>query len=187
VSDQAQNRSGVRDVPQPGAASFLISAVCRAVVPLRLQSKMRTITVKLPPEANFSFEMAGMHEWLDKYRCAPSRFKYHRTRSASSYRLNSTKKRELRSSNDILTKERRFRFQLVTAAVTPFILSYVVVYALAAAVADRVAGSSVVRDGQNQNWCGVAVQGQGARDCETASRPGRRLAGSRGVLSTLKP
>jgi hypothetical protein len=38
---------------------------------------MRTIIVKLPPEADFSSEMAGMREWLDKHRCAPSRFEYH--------------------------------------------------------------------------------------------------------------
>jgi len=37
---------------------------------------MRTIIMKLPPEADFSSEMAGMREWLDKHRCAPSRFKY---------------------------------------------------------------------------------------------------------------
>lgn len=44
---------------------------------MRLQSKMRTIYLKLPPEANFSFEMAEMRVWLDKHRCSPSRFKYH--------------------------------------------------------------------------------------------------------------
>jgi hypothetical protein len=44
---------------------------------LRLQSKMRTIIVKLPPEANFSSEMAEMRVWLDKHRCGPSMFKYH--------------------------------------------------------------------------------------------------------------
>jgi hypothetical protein len=38
---------------------------------------MRTIIVKLPPEANFSSEMAEMRVWLDKHRCAPSRFTYH--------------------------------------------------------------------------------------------------------------
>jgi len=38
---------------------------------------MRTIIVKLPSEANFASEMAGMREWLDKHRCAPSMFKYH--------------------------------------------------------------------------------------------------------------
>ena len=32
--------------------------------------------MKLPPEADLSSEMAGMREWLDKHRCAPSRFKY---------------------------------------------------------------------------------------------------------------
>jgi hypothetical protein len=37
---------------------------------------MRTVIMKLPPEADFSSEMAGMREWLDKHRCAPSRFKY---------------------------------------------------------------------------------------------------------------
>ena len=37
---------------------------------------MRTIMVKLPPKADFSSEMAGMREWLDKHGCAPSRFKY---------------------------------------------------------------------------------------------------------------
>ena len=66
MSDQARRRS----VPN--------IAVCRAAGPLRLQSKMRTIIVRLPSEANFSFEMAAMREWLDKHRCAPSRFKYHR-------------------------------------------------------------------------------------------------------------
>jgi len=37
---------------------------------------MPTIIMKLPPEADFSSEMAGMREWLDKHRSAPSRFKY---------------------------------------------------------------------------------------------------------------
>jgi hypothetical protein len=64
--------------PKPGAASSPTSAVCRAAGPLRLPSKMRTIIVRLPSEANFSFEMSAMREWLDKHRCAPSRFKYHR-------------------------------------------------------------------------------------------------------------
>lgn len=38
---------------------------------------MRTVIIKLPPETDFSSEMAGMREWLDKHRCAPSTFKYH--------------------------------------------------------------------------------------------------------------
>jgi hypothetical protein len=38
---------------------------------------MRIVVMKLPPEANFSTEMAEMREWLDKHRCAPSMFKYH--------------------------------------------------------------------------------------------------------------
>ena len=38
---------------------------------------MRTIIVKLPPEADFSSAMAEMRVWLDKHRCAPSRFEYH--------------------------------------------------------------------------------------------------------------
>ena len=37
---------------------------------------MQTIIMKMPPEADFSSEMVGMREWLDKHRCAPSRFKY---------------------------------------------------------------------------------------------------------------
>jgi len=37
---------------------------------------MRTVIMKLPPEADFSSEMARMREWLDKHRCAPSTFKY---------------------------------------------------------------------------------------------------------------
>jgi hypothetical protein len=37
---------------------------------------MPTIIMKLPPEADFSSEMAGTREWLDKHRCVPSRFKY---------------------------------------------------------------------------------------------------------------
>jgi len=37
---------------------------------------MQTVIMKLPPEADFSSEMAGMREWLDKHRCTPSRFKY---------------------------------------------------------------------------------------------------------------
>jgi hypothetical protein len=37
---------------------------------------MRTVIMRLPPEADFSSEMAGMREWLDKHRCAPSRFEY---------------------------------------------------------------------------------------------------------------
>jgi hypothetical protein len=40
------------------------------------QNKMRTVIMKLPPEADFSSEMARMREWLDKHRCAPSTFKY---------------------------------------------------------------------------------------------------------------
>jgi hypothetical protein len=44
---------------------------------LRRQNRMRTITIKLPPTVDFSSEMAGMREWLDKHRCAPSMFKYH--------------------------------------------------------------------------------------------------------------
>jgi hypothetical protein len=38
---------------------------------------MRTVTIKLPPTADFLSEMTGMREWLDKHRCAPSVFKYH--------------------------------------------------------------------------------------------------------------
>jgi hypothetical protein len=38
---------------------------------------MRTVIMKLPPTADFLSEMAGMREWLDKHRCAPSMFKYH--------------------------------------------------------------------------------------------------------------
>ena len=63
--------------PNPTSLLPRYSAVCRAVGPLRLQSKMRTIIVKLPSEANFSSEMAAMRVWLDKHRCAPSMFKYH--------------------------------------------------------------------------------------------------------------
>lgn len=37
---------------------------------------MRTIIMKLPPEVDFSSEMAEMRTWLDKHRCVPSRFKY---------------------------------------------------------------------------------------------------------------
>jgi hypothetical protein len=33
--------------------------------------------MKLPPRVDFLSEMAGMREWLDKHRCAPSMFKYH--------------------------------------------------------------------------------------------------------------
>jgi hypothetical protein len=44
---------------------------------LRLQNRMRKVVMKLPPRADFLFEMAGMREWLDKHRCAPSMFKYH--------------------------------------------------------------------------------------------------------------
>jgi hypothetical protein len=62
--------------PHP-APLLLDSAVCRAVGALRLQRKMRTIIVKLPPEADFSSEMAEMRVWLDKHRCAPSMFKYY--------------------------------------------------------------------------------------------------------------
>src|SRR6516162_9913279 len=42
----------------------------------RDQNRMRTVIMKLPAEADFSSEMAAMREWLDKHRCAPSRFKY---------------------------------------------------------------------------------------------------------------
>jgi hypothetical protein len=63
--------------PNPAPLLPRYSAVCHGVGPLRLQSKMRTIIVKLPPEANFSSEMAEMRVWLDKHRCAPSMFKYH--------------------------------------------------------------------------------------------------------------
>jgi hypothetical protein len=63
--------------PNPAPLLPRYSAVCRAVGPLRLQSKMRTIIVKLPSGANFSSEMAEMRVWLDKHRCSPSRFKYH--------------------------------------------------------------------------------------------------------------
>jgi hypothetical protein len=38
---------------------------------------MRTIIIKLPPGADFLSEMAGMREWLDRHRSAPSMFKYH--------------------------------------------------------------------------------------------------------------
>jgi hypothetical protein len=38
---------------------------------------MRTVIIKLPPTGEFLSEMAGMREWLDKHRCAPSMFKYH--------------------------------------------------------------------------------------------------------------
>jgi hypothetical protein len=41
------------------------------------KNKVRTIIVKLPPEADLSSAMARMREWLDKHRCAPSLFKYH--------------------------------------------------------------------------------------------------------------
>ena len=44
---------------------------------LRLQNRMRIVIMKLPPRADFLSEMAGMREWLDKHRCAPSMFKYH--------------------------------------------------------------------------------------------------------------
>jgi hypothetical protein len=44
---------------------------------LRLQDRMRRVIMKLPPTADFLSEMAGMREWLDKHRCAPSMFKYH--------------------------------------------------------------------------------------------------------------
>ena len=44
---------------------------------LRLQNIMRTVIMKLPPTVDFLSEMAGMREWLDKHRCAPSMFKYH--------------------------------------------------------------------------------------------------------------
>jgi hypothetical protein len=43
---------------------------------------MRTITVKLPPRADLSREMAEMREWLDANGCAPSRFKYDLARKA---------------------------------------------------------------------------------------------------------
>jgi hypothetical protein len=38
--------------------------------------------MKLPSEANFSSEMAAMRVWLDKHRCSPSRFKYHRAQES---------------------------------------------------------------------------------------------------------
>ena len=44
---------------------------------LWLQNIMRTVIMKLPPTVDFLSEMAGMREWLDKNRCAPSMFKYH--------------------------------------------------------------------------------------------------------------
>src|SRR6516162_4364177 len=73
------NGSGAGDVPQPpfGAASSSIPRGVSAVGAMRLQNKMRMIIVKLPPEADFSSAMAEMRVWLDKHRCAPSRFKYH--------------------------------------------------------------------------------------------------------------
>jgi hypothetical protein len=61
---------------------------------------MRTVIIKLPAEADFSSEMAEMREWLDKHRCAPSRFKYDLAQDT----VNSTTKRKLRSSNNILTR-----------------------------------------------------------------------------------
>jgi hypothetical protein len=54
--------------PNPGAAPSRT---------LRLQNRMRTVTIKLTPTVDFLSEMAGMREWLDKYRCTPSMFKYH--------------------------------------------------------------------------------------------------------------
>jgi hypothetical protein len=41
------------------------------------KNRMRPIIVKQPPEADLSSATATMREWLDKHRCAPSRFKYH--------------------------------------------------------------------------------------------------------------
>jgi hypothetical protein len=63
--------------PPTRRRSFPISRCVCAVGALRLQGKMRTIIAKLPPEANFSTEMAEIRVWLDKHRCAPSMFKYH--------------------------------------------------------------------------------------------------------------
>jgi hypothetical protein len=68
--------------------------VCRAAGLLRLQSKMRTIIVRLRSEANFSFEMAAMREWLDKYRCTPSGFKYHREQESVIIQVEFNKKEE---------------------------------------------------------------------------------------------
>jgi hypothetical protein len=62
-----------------GAASEMFPLTRRRFLPrtLRLQNRMPTVIMKLPPTADFLSEMAGMREWLDKHRCAPSMFKYH--------------------------------------------------------------------------------------------------------------
>jgi hypothetical protein len=51
------NGSGAGDVP-PNPAPLLPRT-------LRLQNRMRTVIMKLPPTADFLSEMAGMREWLD--------------------------------------------------------------------------------------------------------------------------
>ena len=87
--------------------------MCRAVGPLRLQSKMRTIIVKLPPEANFSSEMAEMRVWLDKHRCSTSRFKYHLGRESVIMQVEFNEDEEAKVFKRYLTEGKRFRFQSV--------------------------------------------------------------------------
>ena len=87
--------------------------MCRAVGPLRLQSKMQTIIVKLPPEANFSSEMAQMRVWLDKHRCSPSRFKYHLARESVIMQVEFNEDEQAKVFKRYLTEEKGFRFQSV--------------------------------------------------------------------------
>jgi hypothetical protein len=82
VPGQAQMGAVSEDVPPTRRRFFPdICGVSRRRA-IALQSKMRTIIVKLPPEANFLSEMAAMRVWLDKHRCSPSRFKYHRAQES---------------------------------------------------------------------------------------------------------
>ena len=56
---------------------------------------MRTITIELAPEADFSFEMAGIREWLDKHRCAPTSFKYDQTHESVIIQVEFAKEEEV--------------------------------------------------------------------------------------------
>jgi hypothetical protein len=75
---------------------------------------MRTITIKLAPEADFSSEMAGMREWLDTHRCAPTRFTYDLAQDNVIIQVEFNKEGEVESSSDILIQKRQFG-QLRTA------------------------------------------------------------------------
>ena len=75
---------------------------------------MQTIIVKLPPEANFSSEMAEMRVWLDKHRCSPSRFKYHLARESVIMQVEFNEDEQAKVFKRYLTEGKRFRFQSVT-------------------------------------------------------------------------